>query len=432
MFLSYFDPGEQPFGFTPDPRYLFQSETHREALASLRFGIEAGCGFTALVAEAGMGKTTLLLRCLSQLPAGYRTVFLCQTIPEPLDLLRAVLQELGSADIQGDYFQLQSSLNQLMVEYSRRGERILLVIDEAQNLSEPVLELVRMLSNCETSREKLIQIVLAGQPGLARKLASPRLVQLRQRISILSQLRAFTPEETALYIEHRLRVAGYSADCPLFTDEALRLIATKSSGIPRNINTLCFNALSLACALQRRPISAALVHEVAGDRDLAGALRAGGAGVGTRMFLAREWCAKLVRSPWFPKAAIGVAAAEVALVVVMVSGGSKPGVRVTIEQRATGTGAAMVQARAKAAHQGAIHNSGVAGRPGTESRVVVTRGMTLDRICVESLGNCSARELEAIYRLNPWMEDPDYLEAGRILRIPSRDEIEKVRLDDER
>ena len=144
----------------------------------------------------------------------------------------------------------------------------MVVIDEAQNLDDSVLELVRMLSNFETSREKLIQIILSGQPQLAEKLASPELVQLRQRVSIVALPKTLSPEETALYIDHRLRTAGYSAEKPLFTEAALALIADRSEGIPRNINNLCFNALSLGCALQRKTIDCDIVREVVADLDL--------------------------------------------------------------------------------------------------------------------------------------------------------------------
>ncbi len=141
-------------------------------------------------------------------------------------------------------------------------------IDEAQNLDDSVLELIRMLSNFETPREKLIQIVLSGQPELAEKIASPDLEQLRQRVSIFSELTPFSREDTQLYIEHRLRIAGYAFAGPLFTRDALALIAEASEGIPRNINNLCFNALSLAYALQRKPIDSEIIRAVIADRDL--------------------------------------------------------------------------------------------------------------------------------------------------------------------
>ena len=232
MVLDYYRLEEQPFGVTPDSRYLFLTPTHKEALNSLIYGIEAGCGFVALVATPGSGKTTLLFEMLQVLRDKARIVFLFQTISTPLDLLRSLLSGLGVRDLQGSLVEMQIRLKDLLTEQYRLGKRVVVVIDEAQNLDDSVLELVRMLSNFETSRDKLIQIILAGQPQLADNIGSPELLQLRQRISIFARLNPFTPEETTFYIQHRLRAAGYNSDMPLFTKDALALIALCSEGIP--------------------------------------------------------------------------------------------------------------------------------------------------------------------------------------------------------
>ena len=268
MVLEYYNLREQPFGVTPDFRYLYSSATHREALASLLYGLDAGRGFVALIAKPGMGKTTLLFHALNQIKDRAKVVFVFQTICTPVDFLRAVLADLGVHETQGTLIELQSKLNEVVTEQSRSGKPLVIVIDEAQNLDDSVLELVRMLSNFETSQEKLIQIVLSGQPQLADKLASSQFVQLRQRVSIFGFLKPFSPVETALYIEHRLQVAGYRVGTPLFTRGALAMIAEHSEGVPRNINNLCFNAMSLGCALKRRTIDREIVREVIADLDL--------------------------------------------------------------------------------------------------------------------------------------------------------------------
>jgi general secretion pathway protein A len=268
MVLPFYQLPEQPFGVTPDSRYFFLSNTHREALASLLYGVDAGCGFLAVIAAPGLGKTTLLFDALLCLRQSALTVFLFGTVCTPLDLLRSLLTALGVKDTHGNLTRLQSRLQEVLIEQARLGKRVVVVMDEAQNLHPAVLELIRMLSNFETPQQKLLQIILAGQPPLADKIASPGLEQLRQRISIFAHLKPFTREETQLYIEHRLRVAGYALKIPLFTRDALTLIAAASGGVPRTINNLCFNALSLGCALRKHPIDAEILREVIADLDV--------------------------------------------------------------------------------------------------------------------------------------------------------------------
>jgi general secretion pathway protein A len=268
MVLDYYNLKEQPFGVTPDPRYLYLSPTHREALASLSYGIRSGRGFLSIIAKPGMGKTTILFHLLNQLEGSARIVFLFQTLCGPQDLLRGLLRKLGIVNNTGDMVHMQAQLEEVLLTESHHGRKVIVVIDEAQNLEDSALELVRMLSNFENPTDKLMQIVLGGQPQLSHKLASPHLLQLRQRMSIFARLRLFDAEETHLYIEHRLRVAGYNFQTPLFTPQAEALIAKHSDGIPRNINNICFNALSLGCVLKQKSIQKEVIREVLDDLDL--------------------------------------------------------------------------------------------------------------------------------------------------------------------
>ena len=270
MILSHFNLHAQPFGVTPDPGYLYYTPTHREALAGLLYGIESGLGFIALTAEPGMGKTTILIEALTRLGETARTVFLFQLIQTPTELFRALLIDLGEEDPQGTLIDLEMRLNEILVKQNESGQRLVVVLDEAQNLDHSVLEAVRMLSNFETARHKLLQVILCGQQQLADRLAEPELLQLRQRISIFATLKPLTQLETASYIEHRLKVAGYESSNPLFTQRAISLIALYSGGIPRNINNLCFNALSIGYALGKNAIDAEAVREVIGDLGLQG------------------------------------------------------------------------------------------------------------------------------------------------------------------
>ncbi len=273
MFLSHYNLREQPFGVTPDPRYLYQSQVHREALASLVYGIESELGFTALIAEPGMGKTTLLYYLLTKYRAVASTAFLFETQCSSRELLQHLFAELEipMANPQ-DMVAMRNRFKEFLVTAARARRRVLVIVDEAQNLDKHALETVRLLSNFETAQSKLLHIILAGQPQLAEKLSRPELAQLRQRIAMVTRLTSFSPEETREYIEHRLAVAGYQGG-PLFSPEALASIASYTRGVPREINRMCFGALSLGCALYKKQIDAAVVREVAEDLDISPILR---------------------------------------------------------------------------------------------------------------------------------------------------------------
>ncbi len=195
MVLNYYKLAEQPFGVTPDPRFLYLSATHREAIASVFHSVNSGRGFTALIAEPGMGKTTVLFNLLQLMGTAAKTAFLFQAQDSPKNFVRNLLLDLGVEHDGQDLVNMHSKLNECLVRETSQGKHFIVVVDEAQNLEEPVLEVVRMLSNFETPREKLMHIILAGQPQLAAKLSSPQLTQLRQRISIVARLTPFTETE---------------------------------------------------------------------------------------------------------------------------------------------------------------------------------------------------------------------------------------------
>ena len=270
MFLNFYNLREQPFGVTPDPRFLYLSPAHREALACMYYGIDAERGFVALIAKPGMGKTTLLFQLLQRFRATARTAFLFQTQCSSREFMRFLLLELG-CEINGeqDLVSMHEQFNRCLLQEAHADRRFIVVIDEAQNLESSVLETIRLLSDFETPQAKLLQIVLSGQPELADKLARPSLRQLRQRVSMLSSLAPLPLEEVAQYINHRLRAAG-RPDAPLFTEPAIQMIAELSEGIPRNINNICFSALSLGCALRQKTIDVDILRQVVADFDLEG------------------------------------------------------------------------------------------------------------------------------------------------------------------
>ncbi len=270
--LSFFGLRQQPFDVTPDPAYLYLSPSHREALVSLKQGIEHFRGFMMLVAEPGMGKTTILNKLMEELSDSARVVFLFQTQCTSRELLCFILNELEVDHTGMDVVAMHRALNQALLEEMLRGRRFVLIVDEAQNLQEPVLETIRLLSDFETTHSKLIQIVLAGQPQIAETLMRDSLVQLRQRIAVLSNLSALNAAETAQYVGCRLLAAGWSGNS-IFTDEALGLIAESSAGVPRGINNLCFNAMLAAFDRGLEVIDANLVAEVSGKLNLQSLVR---------------------------------------------------------------------------------------------------------------------------------------------------------------
>ena len=270
--LSFFGLNQQPFDVTPDPAYLYLSPSHREALTSLKQGIEHFRGFMLLVAEPGMGKTTLLNKLMEEQTESARVVFLFQTQCSSRELLCFILNELQVDHTGMDVVAMHRALNQALLEEMLRGRRFVLVVDEAQNLQEPVLETIRLLSDFETTHSKLIQIVLAGQPQLADTLMRDSLVQLRQRIAVLSSLKALNAAETSEYVNHRLHAAGWNGE-QFFTSEALAQIAELSGGVPRSINNLSFNAMLQSFLRGLKVVDADIVKEVTGKLNLESVLR---------------------------------------------------------------------------------------------------------------------------------------------------------------
>lgn len=264
MFLTYYQLHEQPFGVTPDPKYTYFTSTHREALASLAYAVEIGSGFAVMVAKPGMGKTTLLFRLLDYLQDRARTVFVFHTQCNSVDLLRYILADMKIKYTGKDLVEMHALLNEALLNEARVGRTVVVAIDESQNLSHEVLETIRLLSDFETPRRKLLQIILCGQPELGHKLAHPDLIQLRQRITVLCRLAPLSLREVTGYIDHRLQIAGHRGS-GLFTPEAVQLISSESRGIPRVINTICSSALSIGCALERTRIDPDVIQEVLSD-----------------------------------------------------------------------------------------------------------------------------------------------------------------------
>lgn len=263
--LEFYGLREHPFGVSPNPRFLYPSVQHREAMASLIFGIENQVGFAALIAEPGAGKTTLLFEILQRYRERANTAFVFNTQScSGQDLIRQVVVELQipSGDSERDPVKLYQYFTTFVA--AQRTSPVLIIIDEAQNLENSALETLRLLSNFEAPDRKLLHIVLAGQPQLGVKLRSPSLTQLLQRITTISRLERFSPAQTQECIEFRLRVAGCTG-APPFTNEALAKIKDASGGVPREINRICINALQLGFALRQKKIAVEVIDEVLAD-----------------------------------------------------------------------------------------------------------------------------------------------------------------------
>ena len=265
MYLEFYGLSEKPFTQTPDPRFLYWNDGYRETLASLRYGILERKGFIAMVGEAGTGKTTLLRKLLDDLGDEVVSVFLFNPNATFEEILEYTLSELGISSPAGKKLAMLQQLNEFLLAAFSEGRNTILLIDEAQDLDIDVLESLRLLSNLETAQDKILQIVLSGQPELADRLADPSIRQLKQRIAVRCRLDPLTREELPEFIEARLAVAGGSPS--LFLPESLDAIWQYSSGIPRLINTVCDNALLVGYALGRKTIDSEVLREVIADLE---------------------------------------------------------------------------------------------------------------------------------------------------------------------
>jgi general secretion pathway protein A len=266
LFLQHFDLTEDPFGVTPDPRFLYFGAEHKEAVSSLYYSVVENRGFAAMVAGPGMGKTTLLNYLSDRVKDRADLAFVVCSSEDRGEMLGEILIGLGLPDVSGSYLENWRRFQQFLLERRESGRKVVLVCDEAQSASQTMLENLRLLSNLETTNTKLVQILLAGQPALAQKLQSPELVQLRQRINVLCQIRPLDEAEVARYVEHRLQVAGRRKR--LFTVGAIQALTTHSQGVPRNINTLCYNSMAVASVLGRKLIDEEIVTSAVAELTL--------------------------------------------------------------------------------------------------------------------------------------------------------------------
>ena len=268
MYEKFFGLRERPFDLTPNPRFMYFTPSHREALLNLEFGIESRKGVVVLLGEAGMGKTTVIRAAMEKQREEVRCVYLNNpllTRAEFLEFLANALQLSTAAERSKT--RLVAELASRLMEERQRGATVVLLVDEAQSLSNELLEELRMLTNIETDSDKLVTLVLVGQPQLADRLNDQRLGQLKQRVELRCTLSPFDLADTVMYIRNRVRIAGGDA-VQMFTRDAIHVIHERSRGIPRSISVICENALVGAFAENQKPVTRALVQEICDEFDL--------------------------------------------------------------------------------------------------------------------------------------------------------------------
>jgi len=270
MYKKFYGFSEKPFNTTPDSKFFFASNKHTEALNSLIYAINERKGFVVITGEIGAGKTTVsrtLCALLSKIDRDTKVALITNTHITQKELIEHILDDLSVEYSPGGKQKLIKQLNKFLIEQLAMDIKIVVIIDEAQNLAPKVLEEIRMLSNLETENEKLLQVILMGQPQLKAKLNHPQLEQFKQRIAINYHITSLTKEETHEYIKHRIKLVSHK-DSQIFTPEAIDAIFTHSNGIPRIINLVCDSALLSGYIYETRTITPSIIHEVIQEREL--------------------------------------------------------------------------------------------------------------------------------------------------------------------
>jgi general secretion pathway protein A len=415
MYREFYGFNQAPFGVTPDPEFLRLSPGQEEALASIVYGVDQRKGFVLVLGDVGLGKTTILRFYLDKLATErLTTAYVFNPNVTFKALLDTLYRELDIADKPADVHEMVHRLHEVFIEEYRLGRTVVLIVDEAQNMPVETLENLRVLSNLETSTDKLLQMVLVGQPEFAAKLKRHELRQLRQRIAVRSTLVPFTEEESLAYIEHRLSKAGGSS-ASVFTRGALREIVKHARGVPRVINILCDNALVNGLGCQKKPVTAQIVREAIADltghvpvrwlrwvwASLVAVLAAGALFLASPyrelLLVSAETPVQLPAVPPEPPRALPVAAGGEDWVALTDEGvvAAFPGLAAGEMTAADASGTKFV------------------------ATVVVQEGDTLFRLAGGVYGSADEKILRRILETNPGITDPDTLFVGTTIRFPA-------------
>jgi general secretion pathway protein A len=415
MYLRFYNLNRQPFHITPDPEFLYLSPSHKEALAAIIYGIEQRKGFVTITGGVGVGKTTILRSYLETADRSrLKIIYVFNPKLTFEGLLKTIYQELGLPVEGSDVVEMVNRLYQVLIEEYKQGNTVVLVVDEAQNMPIDTLENLRMISNLETSRDKLIQIILVGQPEFEEELNLDRLRQLKQRLAIRATILPLTKDESFEYIAFRLQKAGAPASS-VFTRPALKDIARRAKGIPRVLNVLCDNALVTGYGYQKKPVTKKMVGEIAGEFERGG-----------KTFPAR----------WWPLATVG-------LVILMLGFAgyiwreSIPfhKVRDLFASRKAGPEVVLKEPKTEGQSQGKIGpvpdnkegdrpEPARAENPNKDITRTVGQGDTLSKLAQEIYGAADSEVISAIREHNPQIVDPNVIHPGSVVvfpRLPHQD-----------
>ena len=414
MYLSFYNLKKQPFHITPDPEFLFLSPSHKEAMAGIIYGIEERKGFVAVTGAVGVGKTTILRSYLDRADRSHlKIIYIFNARLTFEGLVKTIYQELGLQIESNDVLEMVNKLYEVLIEEYKQGNTVVMVVDEAQNMPVDTLEDLRMLSNLETSKDKLIQIVLVGQPEFEDELNLSRLRQLKQRLAVRSTILPLTKEESLEYIKFRLKRAGSNGGY-VFTNAALKSIVKTANGIPRVINVLCDNALITGFGYERKPVSAKIVKEIV--RDFAGSKPA-------------RW------AQWWVFGLVGLALVGLGTIWFLpyeIAVGSKTGAGALREQKEPAdTTVKQVKPTVEAAEETdqkhpvpakvEVASPPVSGEPALATRTTVVRGDTLSKLALEVYGYANADLIRMVHKHNPHISDPNIIPVGITVTFPKVD-----------
>jgi general secretion pathway protein A len=395
MYCSHYGFSEKPFEVTPDPKLLYLSPVHREVISTLLYGIQERRGFIVVLGEAGTGKTTVLRSIIEQLQEDLNVASIVSPDVTFNEFLHMLLMELGLAKENEKLENVVAvqRLNDFAINQLSKSSNVVIMVDEAQNMNRRCLENLRILSNLETSKTKLIQIILSGQPELEDKLKRHDLRQLTQRINLRRQLVPLNEQETYACIQHRLDVAHYEGSA-LFSDDAQRLIWEYSGGIPRMINTVCDNALLTGYALKRSQIDESIVQEVIGD--LTGSLFIEGAAKSKKISssaIADKKSGKINNLSRLLMALLSIAC------LILVAGIGMVTWQYHNTEKSPTTSQDQIQTK-------------------DDASIIVKKGESLSSIIIQRFGKYDEVIEQDLLRANPSIKNPERLSAGQIIILP--------------